>query len=59
MSSMKTTTKLSMYSMNTLFIRYMKYPGAFVNPKGMIVNSYKAYLDVKAVLGMSSNWIFS
>jgi hypothetical protein len=45
--------------MNTLFIRYMKYVGAFVNPKGITVNSYKPYLDVKAVLGMSSNRIFS
>jgi hypothetical protein len=50
---------LSRYSMNTLFIKYMKYVGAFVNPKGMTVNSYKPYLDVKAVLGMSSNRIFS
>jgi hypothetical protein len=50
---------LSRYSMNTLFIRYMKYASAFVNPKGMMVNSYKPYPDVKAVLGMSSNRIFN
>jgi hypothetical protein len=59
MSSMKTTTNLSWYSMNTLFIRHMKYAGAFVNPEGMTVNSYKPYLDVKVVLGMSSSRIFS
>jgi hypothetical protein len=45
--------------MNTLFIRYMKYAGALVNLKGMTVNSYKLYLDMKAVLGMSSSRIFS
>jgi hypothetical protein len=31
------------------FIRYMKYVGAFVNPKGMTRYSYKPYMVEKAV----------
>jgi hypothetical protein len=32
-SSIKTTTNLSNSSMNTEFIRYMKWVGALVNPR--------------------------
>jgi hypothetical protein len=30
---------LSRYSMNTLFMRYMKYAGALVKPKDITMNS--------------------
>jgi hypothetical protein len=50
---------LSKYSMNTLFIMVMKYAGAFVSPKDMTVYSYRPYLVVKAVLGMSCSQVFS
>ena len=37
-----------------------KYAGALVSPNGITVNSYSPYLEVKAVLGISSvrtfNW---
>src|SRR4051812_33106274 len=49
MSSMNTTTNLSKYSINTLFIMVMKYVGAFVSTKDITVYSYKPYLVVKAV----------
>ena len=53
MSSMNTTTNLSKYSINTLFIRFIKYAGALVSPNDMTVYSYKPYRVVKAVLGIS------
>jgi hypothetical protein len=59
MSSMNTTTNWSRYSMNTLFIKFIKYAGALVSPKDMIKNSYSPYLVVKAVLGISSVRIFN
>jgi hypothetical protein len=40
--------------MKTEFIRYMKCAGAFVNPNDMTRYSYKPYLIVKVVLGISS-----
>src|SRR4051812_3497682 len=43
MSSINTTTNLSKYSINTLFIMVMKYAGAFVSPKDITVYSYKPY----------------
>src|SRR3954468_12324996 len=59
-SSMNTTTNLSINFINTLFMRWTKYAGAFVSPNGITVNSYSPYLEVKAVLGISSvrtfNW---
>jgi hypothetical protein len=54
-----TTKNLSRYSMNTLFIKYMKYAGALVKPKDITVNSYNPYLDVNAVFGISSTRIFN
>jgi hypothetical protein len=44
---MNTTTKLSRWSINTLFIRYMKKAAAFVKPKGMNVYSYNPYLIMR------------
>jgi hypothetical protein len=55
---MNTTTNLSRYSINTLFIRYMKSAGALVNPKDMTVYSYSPYLVVNAVLEISDYLIF-
>jgi hypothetical protein len=49
-SSMNTTTNLSKYAMNTLFIKYMKYDVALVKPKDITMNSYNPYLDVNVVL---------
>jgi hypothetical protein len=54
MLSMNTTTNWSRYFMNTLFIRFIKYAGALVNPNNITKNSYNAYLVVKVVLGTSS-----
>ena len=54
---MNTTTNLSSSGMNTEFIRYMKYAGAFVSPKDMTKYSYRPYLVEKAILGMSSDLI--
>ncbi|KAI5014878.1 hypothetical protein ZWY2020_056268, partial [Hordeum vulgare] len=51
MSSMNTTTNLSKYYINTLFIRFIKFAGALVSPNDMTVYSYKPYRVVKAVLG--------
>jgi hypothetical protein len=45
--------------MNTLFIKYMKYYGAFVKPNDMTMNSYSPYLVIKVVFGMSEGWILS
>jgi hypothetical protein len=59
MSSMNTTINWSRYSMNTLFIRFIKYAGALVNPNDITKNSHSPYLVVKAVLGMSSIEIFN
>ena len=52
-SSMNTTTNLSKNSMNTLFIKYIKYVGALVKPKDTNVYSYNPYLVVNVFLGMS------
>jgi hypothetical protein len=57
MSLMKTTTNLSSSGMKTEFIRYMKWAGAFVNPKDMTRYSYKPYLVEKVVLGISYDQI--
>jgi hypothetical protein len=54
MSSMNTTTNWSISGIKTEFIRYMKCADAFVNPNDMTRYSYKPYLIVKAVLGISS-----
>jgi hypothetical protein len=45
--------------MNTLFIRYMKKAGAFVNPNDMTVNSYSPYLVMNAVFSISEGRILS
>ena len=37
--------------MNTLFIKYMKKAGAFVNPNDMTVNSYSPYLVINDIFG--------
>jgi hypothetical protein len=52
MSSINITTNLSSLGMNTKFIKYMKYAGAFVRPKDMTRYSYKPYLVEKAILGI-------
>jgi hypothetical protein len=57
MSSMKTTTNLPNSGMNTEFIKYVKWVGAFVNPKDITKYSNNPYRVVKAVLGMSSGRI--
>jgi hypothetical protein len=36
--------------MKTLFIRFIKYVGAFINPNDITRNSYSPYLVVKVVL---------
>jgi hypothetical protein len=45
--------------MNTLFIRYMKKVGAFVNSNDMMVNSYSPYLVMNAVFDISEGQILS
>jgi hypothetical protein len=50
---MNTITNLSKNSMNTLFIRYIKYAGALVNPNDITVYSYRPYPIVNAILGIS------
>jgi hypothetical protein len=45
--------------MKTLFIRYIKYVGALVNPNDITVYSNRPYLKMNAVFGMSHSWIFS
>src|SRR4051794_9113885 len=49
----------SMNSINTLFIIFMKYAGALVNPNDITVYSYNPYLVVKAVFGISFSQIFT
>jgi hypothetical protein len=56
MSSIKTTTNLSSSGMNTEFIKYVKWAGAFVNPK-VITKYLNNPYRVKAVLGISSGRI--
>jgi hypothetical protein len=41
---MNTMTNMSIYSMKVLFIRYIKYDSGLVNPKDIIVYSYRPYL---------------
>ena len=55
---MNTMTNLSRYSINTLFIRFIKLAGAFVSPNDIIVNSYKPYQVEEAVLGILDGLIF-
>jgi len=50
---MNTTTNLSNSGIKTEFIRYIKFAGAFVNPKDMTRYSYNPYLVEKAVFGIS------
>jgi hypothetical protein len=50
---MNTTTNLSRYSINTLFIIYIKYAEALVKPNDIIVYSYNPYLVINAILGIS------
>jgi hypothetical protein len=57
MSSMKTTTNLSNSGMNTELIRYVKWAGAFVNPKDITRYPNNPYHIVNAVLGISSGQI--
>jgi hypothetical protein len=57
MSSMNTTTNLSNSSINTDFINYVKWAGAFVNPKDMTKYSNNPYHVVNTVLGISSGRI--
>jgi hypothetical protein len=53
MSAINITMNFSSSGMNTEFIKYMKYAGAFVRPKDMTRYSYKPYLVEKVVLGIS------
>jgi hypothetical protein len=55
---MNTTTNLSNSGMKTVFIRYIKYAGAFVKPKDITRYSYNPYLMEKAVFGISYGLIF-
>jgi hypothetical protein len=57
MSLINTTMNLSSSGMNTEFIKYIKYVGAFVRPKDMTRYSYKSYLVEKDILGISSGLI--
>jgi hypothetical protein len=59
MSSMKTTINLSNYSINTLFMRYMKEAGAFVSPNDITIYSYSPYQVWNVVFGISDSRIFS
>jgi hypothetical protein len=45
--------------MKTLFIRYIKKAGAFVNSNDMTVNSYSPYLVMNAVFGIFKGRILS
>src|SRR4051812_28510771 len=54
-SSMNTSTNLSKNSINTLFIIFMKYAGALVNPNDITVYSYNPYLVVQALLQIWAN----
>ena len=57
MSSMNTTTNLSNSGMKTVFIKNIKYAGAFVKPKDMTRYSYYPYLVENAVFGISCGLI--
>jgi hypothetical protein len=57
MSSMKTTTNLSNSDINTEFIKYVKWTGAFVNSKDMTKYSNNPYRVHYVVLGISSGRI--
>jgi hypothetical protein len=50
MSSMKTITNVSNSGINTEFIKYMKWAGAFVNPKDMTKYSNNPYRIVTLIL---------
>jgi hypothetical protein len=50
MPSMNTITNLSNSGIKTKFIRYIKYVGAFVNPKDMTRYLYKPYLVENTVM---------
>jgi len=54
---MNTTTNLSNFGIKTKFIRYIKYPGAFANPKDMTRYSYNPYPVEKVVFGISCGLI--
>jgi hypothetical protein len=54
MSSVNTMTNWSNFGMKPEFIRYMKCADAFVYPNDMTRYSYRPYLVVKDVLGISS-----
>jgi hypothetical protein len=45
--------------MNTLFIKYIKKVGTFVNQNDMTVYSYSPYLVINVVFGMSEGRILS
>jgi hypothetical protein len=45
--------------MKTLFIRYIKYASALVNPNDITVYSYRPYLKTNAVFNMSHSQIYS
>ena len=49
--------KLVKLRINTEFMRYMKYAGAFVRPKDITKYSYNPYLVEKAILGISQGQI--
>ena len=57
MSSMKTTRNLSNSGLNTEFIKYVKWAGAFVNLKDITKYSNNPYHVVNAVLGISSGHV--
>jgi hypothetical protein len=55
---MNTTTNLSNSGIKIVFIRYIKYAGAFVKPKDITRYPYNPYLVEKAVFGISCGLIF-
>jgi hypothetical protein len=57
MSSMNTIMNLSNSGINTEFIRYINYAGAFIKPKDMTRYSYKPYLVENIVLAISCGLI--
>jgi hypothetical protein len=59
MPLMNTMMNLSRYFIKNLFIIYIKYVGALVNPKDITVYSYRPYLVIKAVFSMSLSRSFS
>jgi hypothetical protein len=52
-------TNLSRYSMKILFIRYIKYADALVNPNDITEYSNRPYLKMNVVFGMSHSQIFN